>query len=80
MQYDIRMWHQIILEERAKLIVSDEKRKWILETYPPDETGRPGFFSVKEERSSAGKNVVGYIPYSWEQEGSKRANEVRNSD
>jgi len=32
-------------EALRELIVSDERRDWILATYPPDEAGRPGMFA-----------------------------------
>lgn len=30
-------YHRIIMQERQKLIVSDERLAWILERYPPPE-------------------------------------------
>lgn len=37
----LREYGLITAEERAKLIVSQERMEWILRTYPPSETGRP---------------------------------------
>src|ERR1700674_4144346 len=38
-------WLRLDLLARAELIVSDERREWILATYPFSDTGRPGILA-----------------------------------
>jgi hypothetical protein len=43
-------WGVLSRASLATLIVSDERRDWILETYPPEETGRPGIIVAQERK------------------------------
>jgi hypothetical protein len=40
--YVAQEWRRLTVEALAALIVSDERRDWILERYPPTDMGRPG--------------------------------------
>jgi len=41
----------LTIESLAALIVSDERRDWILERYPPTDIGRPGIVHVEKRKA-----------------------------
>ena len=43
-------WGLLSRASLATLIVSDERAAWILSTYPPEETGRPGIIVAQERK------------------------------
>lgn len=43
-------WGLLSRASLAALVVSDERRAWILATYPPEETGRPGIIVAQERK------------------------------
>jgi hypothetical protein len=43
-------WGLLSRASLAALVVSEERRAWILETYPPEETGRPGILVAQERK------------------------------
>jgi len=54
----LRDYGIVMAKERAKLVVSPERAKWILEHYPPSETGRPDLFADTVMRpTSVGRDV-----------------------
>jgi len=52
------LWHRLDLEARAALIVSDERRAWILERYPPDEMGRPLIIVADDGRTQTKVSIT----------------------
>jgi hypothetical protein len=51
-----REWRRLTVEALAALIVTDERRDWILERYPPTDVGRPGL--LHNERRAAKRKAV----------------------
>ena len=43
-------WGLLSRASLAALVVSEERQAWILETYPPEETGRPGILVAQERK------------------------------
>jgi hypothetical protein len=56
----VEEWRRLDLEALQSLIVSDARRAWILERYPPNEMGRPGILVVSDrsERQTENKAIV----------------------
>jgi hypothetical protein len=57
-------WGLLSRASLTSLIVSEERRAWILETYPPEETGRPGIIVVHARgdelrKTDAGRELSG---------------------
>lgn len=51
---------RVMARERASLLVSAERQRWILATYPPDETGRPDIMCQENAQpSSVGRDIEG---------------------
>lgn len=49
-------YRKCMQRERQALLVSPERLAWILKTYPPEETGRPGIW-VHTRSERCGRNV-----------------------
>lgn len=54
----VEEWHRLSVEALRALIVTDERRDWILATYPPSEVGRPGMFARDQRTASKIKRRV----------------------
>jgi hypothetical protein len=58
----VEEWHRLSVEALRELIVSDERRDWILARYPPDEVGRPGMFAGDQRTASKVKRRAVDLP------------------
>jgi hypothetical protein len=48
-------WLRLTVESLSELLVSDERREWLLATYPPTDVGRPGIIHSGERRKAVRK-------------------------
>lgn len=50
-------WQRLTVESLNALMVSDERRAWLLERYPPTDVGRPGILHCTPRGEKRKKRV-----------------------